>query len=132
MRLKRLFTSGAVAMALAVSCAAATVGTAHADESTLTWEPLTTTHWVGLYSMPDASSAKVPWADLRPGGDAVQYDCWKAGAYIGSAGDVWYHTWRAFYRLTGYTAYVYPAWTFAPYVDGAADFHNHTIPQCNF
>lgn len=35
MRLKRPFTSGAVATAVvAVDCAAATVGTTHADEST--------------------------------------------------------------------------------------------------
>ncbi|MFC1421022.1 hypothetical protein [Streptacidiphilus cavernicola] len=117
-RFKRTVASGTVLLAAAAAVGIA-AGTAQADSM------IDLTRTVGVYSAPNASAGKVA-PDLHAE-DAVQVNCWTVGGNVGNAGDVWYHA----------VTEVYPSgedyiegWVFAPYADGAAAFHNGSIPKC--
>ncbi|WP_225850026.1 hypothetical protein [Streptomyces sp. HPF1205] len=115
---KRATASGTVLLA-----AAAAVGfagaSAHADDD------LYISRTVGVYSTPYATSSKVA-PDLHAG-DTVAVNCWTVGGNVGTYGDVWYHAVRE-----GYTSgeQWIEGWVFAPFVDGANDFHTGAIPKC--
>ncbi|MBB4928378.1 hypothetical protein FHR34_007475 [Kitasatospora kifunensis] len=99
------------------------------------WIKLVTSHDVGVYTQPSAESSKYDNITLAPGGNtSVWADCWVAGAYVGSAGNVWYRTevvWLNNQWVNTGTPVVGTGWTFAPYVDGAAAFHNVPgLPAC--
>ncbi|MEU5382838.1 hypothetical protein ABZ391_03095, partial [Kitasatospora cineracea] len=81
----------------------------------------------GVYSSPNAGSAKVGVPDLHPG-DSVAVNCWTVGGNVGNFGDVWYHAFQEIYGGAPYQQV--GGWVFAPYVDGAAAFHNNAIPRC--
>ena len=94
---------------------------------------LSTVHGVGIYAAATSGARKVG-TDVVPGyGNAVWAMCWQAGQSIGDYGDVWYDTVEVDYNGPGTPNAAYfndeTAWTFAPYVDGAAAFHNG-LPQC--
>ncbi|ARF83168.1 hypothetical protein HS99_0017675 [Kitasatospora aureofaciens] len=98
-----------------------------------TWIGLSTSHGVGVYSNYYASSSKIA-PDLFPAnGASVEADCWVAGGYVGNDGDVWYHVTWIYLGTPSQTGFPQPAngWVFGPYVDGAAAFHNGTLPNCN-
>lgn len=119
-------TKAVVAGTIAAAGLVTGTGSAHAA-SNWTWITITTGHGVGLYSSPNAGSAKVGpdlWAPSE-----VDADCWVAGGQVGSDGDVWYHTAAQWDASRG--SEQYDAWVFGPYVDGAAAFHNGTLPNCN-
>ena len=66
---------------------------------------------------------------LSPG-DRIQANCWAVGSDVGSSGDVWYHTAWAFYAGSWH-GMGDNSWTFAPFVDGAAAFHDVPgVPHC--
>ncbi|MET9182871.1 hypothetical protein ABZX88_32350 [Kitasatospora aureofaciens] len=93
------------------------------------WIPLTTSHYVGVYTAPDAGSGKWNNLTLAPHTSKVYADCWVAGGNVGSDGDVWYHT--TYVQQSGWLTYTGDTWTFAPYVDSATQFHNVPgLPRC--
>ena len=94
-------------------------GTAHADDD------LWINRTVGVYSTPYAASSKVA-PDLHAG-DTVAVNCWTVGGNVGTYGDVWYHAVREGY--TSGETWI-EGWVFAPFVDGAGDFHTGAIPKC--
>ncbi|GAB2713223.1 hypothetical protein [Kitasatospora kifunensis] len=106
---------GASAMVLAVP------GLANASET------LSTSHGVGVYASPDATSTKyiTLWAP-----DEVSILCWVSGGQVYNDGDVWY-------KINAWSPQNDPnwnylnGWVFAPYVDGAALFHNDMLSNCN-
>lgn len=95
------------------------------------WITLNTADNVGVYVSPNANSNKFDNITLAPGG-MVYADCWVAGGNVGNAGDVWYRTWTVWRGPTGAKGIgVGTSWTFAPYVDHAAAFHNVPgLPHC--
>lgn len=92
------------------------------------WVRLSTSHSAGVYTAADAGSGKYNNITLAPG-DSAWADCWVAGGNVGNDGDVWYHTtWVYQYGVVTSSG---SSWTFAPYVDGAAMFHNVPgLPHC--
>lgn len=91
-----------------------------------------TGHGVGVYSQPTSASGKVSGDLSSQSGDVIYAMCWTVGESIGNQGDVWYETVEADYNGAFPNAAYFPAgaaWTFAPYVDGAAAFHSN-LPQC--
>jgi hypothetical protein len=91
---------------------------------------LDTSDHVGVYTAPDAGSSKVDGNLTLSPGDYIVATCWVAGGYVGNAGDVWYRTTEVRFNGGGDT-YVGAAYTFAPYVDYAAAFHNVPgVPHC--
>ncbi|TYC66590.1 hypothetical protein EH183_42135 [Streptomyces sp. CB01881] len=93
------------------------------------WVQLRTSHYVGVYTSPDAGSGKYNNITLAPNSDWVWADCWVAGGYVGSDGNVWYRT-EAVWQY-GQSVGVGVTWTFGPYVDGAAKFHDVPgLPHC--
>ncbi len=99
------------------------------------WIQLTTSHGVGVYTAPDAGASKFNNITVFPGNNnAVWADCWVAGGYVGTAGNVWYRTeavWVNGQWISTGTPVWNTTWTFAPYVDGAAAFHNVPgLPAC--
>jgi len=123
--------------AAATATAALTIGglmlqTGIASAGTTVITLRNTGHGVGVYTEPNGTSAK--WrgvADLSyQDGDYIRADCWTVGQSIGNQGDVWYATSEVDYGATDSdTGFNPDAWTFAPYVDGAAAFHNG-LPRC--
>lgn len=92
------------------------------------WIQLVTGDHVGVYNSANAGSSKFDNITLAPG-DWVYADCWVAGGNVGSAGDVWYRT--EVVSQSGQSIGVGVTWTFAPYVDYAAQFHNVPgLPAC--
>ena|SRR5690242_14336393 len=138
---KRLATT-ATALGLAAALAGLGAGSAHAGTAGAVIAPnaaraiepgdylgddLRTSHGVGVYASPDASSTKyiTLWAP-----DVVNVGCWVSGGQVYNDGDVWYKidawsTWdeQGWNPISG--------WVFAPYVDGAAYFHDNMVPNCN-
>ncbi|RAG84547.1 hypothetical protein DN069_16385 [Streptacidiphilus pinicola] len=107
--------------------------TGSADAYSATRVPLRTSHGVGVYAAATSAAKKVG-DDVLPGyGNAIWAMCWQVGQNVGNAGDVWYDTVEVEYNGPGFPNVQYftdgTAWTFAPYVDGAAAFHNG-LPQC--
>ncbi|MFB0626961.1 hypothetical protein [Streptomyces sp. AB3(2024)] len=97
--------------------------------STPQWIRLSTSHYVGVYTSPDAGSGKYNNITLAPGSDWVLADCWVAGGPVGSDGNVWYRTENVWQNNRSVAVGV--SWTFGPYVDGAAQFHNVPgLPHC--
>jgi hypothetical protein len=116
---------------LAASGLVGAAGTA--DAYSATEIVLSTSHCAGIYAAATSATYKVG-TDVCPGySNAVWAMCWKVGQSIGNYGDVWYDTVEADYNGPGTPNAAYfsdgTAWTFAPYVDGAAAFHNG-LPQC--
>lgn len=135
-RLRRGLSALTVAVAILGAAAVAT-GTAHADESTATWFPLSNTgHGVGVYTEeadgpPSVSHQFEPpllWRSGNP--DQIKIDCWTVGGDVGNYGDVWYHTWVVYYADSNDEREIGEGWTFAPFVDGAAEYHNGVLPPC--
>ncbi|MFF2132374.1 hypothetical protein ACFVW1_44945 [Streptomyces olivochromogenes] len=123
---RRIAVAGATA-ALAVGTLALSTGSASANSYINV--PLSTAHGVGLYSGPSTSGTYL--RDTNPlfksHGDSITAVCWVIGQQIGNDGDVWYMTSQANFNWYGYSDFFpapNPAWTFAPYVDGANAFHN--------
>lgn len=139
---KRMGTT-ATALGLAATCLAGLgAGSAHAATPDAVIAPSTaydpapggylgddlrTSHGVGVYASPNASSQKyiTLW---QP--DVVNVGCWVAGGQVYNDGDVWYKidawsTWdeQGWNPING--------WVFAPYVDGAEYFHDNMVPNCN-
>lgn len=139
---KRLATTATALGLAAASMAALGAGTAHAGTAhaviapapAITLEPgdylgddLRTSHGVGIYSAPDASSTKYRtlWAP-----DEVNVGCWVSGGQVYNDGDVWYKI-DAWSTQTQQDWNAIDGWVFAPYVDGADYFHQHLIPNCD-
>lgn len=124
MKLKLGHRSAMVAAvaAMAVGGVAAMTTSAFASASII----LDTSHGVGLYSGPSSAYGKAG-ADLSPG-DGILATCWTTGQDIDNLGDVWYKTSEVLYLggpWVGLTAY-----TYAPYVDNNATFHEGVLPHC--
>ncbi|MFI1176713.1 hypothetical protein [Streptomyces melanogenes] len=86
-----------------------------------------------MYTFTDAGSSKIGPPLWQSEGASVIADCWIAGGQVYNDGNVWYHVpwiWRGTQSPDGNTQFV-SAWVFGPYVDGAAAFHNHTLPNCS-
>ena len=136
---KRLATTTTALGLAAAGLAGLGAGSAHADTADAVIAPhtiapgdylgddLRTSHGVGVYASPDASSTKYTtlWAP-----DVVNVGCWVSGGQVYNDGDVWYKidawsTWdqQGWNPING--------WVFAPYVDGAQYFHDKTVPNCN-
>ncbi|MFC1417484.1 hypothetical protein [Streptacidiphilus cavernicola] len=141
---KRMATTAAALGLAAASLAGFGAGAAHADPAgavlapaaahPLTLEPgdylgddIRTSHGVGVYSSPNASSSKsiTLWAP-----DVVNVGCWVSGGQVYNDGDVWYKidAWstqdeQGWNPISG--------WVFAPYVDGADYFHTNMVGNCN-
>jgi hypothetical protein len=139
---KRLATTATALALAAAGLAGLGAGSAHADPAHAVIAPsvantpepgdylgddLRTSHGVGVYASPNASSQKylTLWAP-----DVVNVGCWVAGGQVYNDGDVWYKinawsTWdeQGWNPING--------WVFAPYVDGADYFHNNMVANCN-
>ncbi|WP_042407740.1 hypothetical protein [Streptacidiphilus carbonis] len=90
---------------------------------------LDTSAHVGVYASADPASPKVHNNLTLSPGDYIVATCWVVGKDVGTAGDVWYRTARV-HNGSG-DIYVGAAYTFAPYVDYAAAFHNVPgVPHC--
>ncbi|MEY9840241.1 hypothetical protein [Streptacidiphilus sp. EB103A] len=112
-----------------LTLAASAIGLAAGSASASTYIPisLSTSHGVGVYSQADPGSSKYDYDLYASHGDSIVAICWVVGKQVGSDGDVWYKTSQVNYGAYGYSDYFNApttAWTFAPYVDGAAAFHN--------
>ncbi|MFC5909753.1 hypothetical protein [Streptacidiphilus monticola] len=112
-----------------LALAASAIGLSAGSASASTYIPisLTTSHGVGVYSQATGNSAKYDSDLWASHGDSIVAICWVVGQQVGNDGDVWYKTSQVNYGAYGYSDYFnapYTAWTFAPYVDGAAAFHN--------
>jgi hypothetical protein len=135
MKLRRLLTPS-VAAALAVLGLAGSATSAHAGDGLPDyWAVITTDDHVGVYWQPyDTPTNKVGLTDDSNEG-SVLIDCWVSAGQVGTAGDVWYRTWKVNYPPPGGATVTNrdtnPWWTFAPYVNGAWHFHNHIVPQCS-
>lgn len=136
LRKTRRTTAMAVAtLAFAGGVAAAAAGSANAATAGPYWVQAVGPSHVGVYDQP-AVGPKFGVPDLNPG-DYAYIDCWVAGGSVGNAGDVWYHTtWTYYPTQGGFEDHVGnigggTSWTFAPYLDGAAAFHNNLVPNCN-
>ncbi|RAG80954.1 hypothetical protein DN069_35135 [Streptacidiphilus pinicola] len=91
---------------------------------------LRTSDHVGVYTAADPGSGKVNGNLTLSPGDYIVATCWVVGANVGSAGDVWYRTAQVHINGGG-DIYTGAAYTFAPYVDYAAAFHNVPgVPHC--
>ncbi|MFD7641740.1 hypothetical protein ACFV4P_13905 [Kitasatospora sp. NPDC059795] len=123
--LKRAAMSTAALVAATTAVVGTGVGASQASASTVI--VLGTPYSAGVYSAPNAGSAKVGVPDLHPG-DSVAVNCWTVGGNVGNFGDVWYHAFQEIYAGAPYQQV--GGWVFAPYVDGAAAFHNGWIPKC--
>lgn len=133
MKLRRSLTSSITA-AVAILGFAGSTTSAHADALPSYWAVITTADHVGVYWQPyDTPANKVGLTDDSNGG-SVLIDCWVSAGQVGTAGDVWYRTWKVNYPPPGGSTVTntdtHPWWTFAPYVNGAWHFHNHIVPQC--
>lgn len=129
-KLRRTIAMATAAVALAGGAAFVGGGSANAATAGPYWVTATGPDHVGVYDQAGVG-AKYGVPDLNPG-DEVYIDCWVSGGQVGSAGDVWYHTTWVYYPTQGGAEdYVGSSWTFAPYVDGAAAFHNNLVPNCN-
>lgn len=84
---------------------------------------------MGVYTCPDATCDKTDGLTLSPG-EFISADCWVSGGNVGNAGDVWYRT--EYVAAVGQEWFdVTYSWTFAPYVDGAAEFRDVPgLPHC--
>jgi hypothetical protein len=131
---------GLSALAVAAAALGATVvatGTANAGQPDAIWFPLSNTgHGVGVYTEeadgpPSVSQQYEPPLFWRPGNpDQIEIDCWVVGGDVGNYGDVWYHTLSVYYATSNDERDVGGGWTFAPFVDGAAEYHNGVLPAC--
>ncbi|MGW4379791.1 hypothetical protein [Kitasatospora sp. NPDC004531] len=123
--------SKAAKAAVAATIAAAGVvgaGSAPASAATPIWVGHNTAHGVGIYNNYYPTAGKVD-GDLAAYSGFLRIDCWVSGGQVGTDGNVWYRTWAVDYG--NYTDfYGSAAWTFANYVDGAAAFHNNSVPRC--
>ncbi|MFJ8441451.1 hypothetical protein [Kitasatospora griseola] len=123
----KILRRAVVSTAALVAATTAVVGTGGAQASGSIVIALGNTYSAGVYSAPNAGSAKVGVPDLHPG-DSVAVNCWTAGGSVGNFGNVWYHAFQEIYGGAPYQQV--GGWVFAPYVDGAAAFHNNWIPKC--
>ncbi|WP_123819520.1 hypothetical protein [Kitasatospora cineracea] len=123
----KVLKRAAASTAVLVAAATAAIGAGSAPASGSVVIALGTTYSAGVYSSPNAGSAKVGVPDLHPG-DSVAVNCWTVGGNVGTFGDVWYHAFQEIYGGAPYQQV--GGWVFAPYVDGAAAFHNNAIPRC--
>ncbi|MFJ6662326.1 hypothetical protein [Streptomyces sp. NPDC091383] len=122
------------AVAVVIAAAGVIGSTTSAQATPLSdpiWDEVSTGSHVGVYTQPyDTPANNLGYAPLGKGG-YVKIDCWVAAGQVGNAGDVWYRTWQVEYANgSSYATLTQPWWTFAPYVDGAVDFHYHVVPPC--
>ncbi|MEV5958225.1 hypothetical protein AB0M11_31455 [Streptomyces sp. NPDC051987] len=139
---KRLVTTATALGLAAAGLAGLGAGSAHADSARAVIAPsvaldpepgdyigddLRTSHGVGVYASPDASSLKyiTLWAP-----DTVNVGCWVAGGQVYNDGDVWYKI-NAWSTQTQQDWTPINGWVFAPYVDGADYFHRNVVGNCN-
>ncbi|MER5639452.1 hypothetical protein ABT095_21145 [Kitasatospora sp. NPDC002227] len=132
-KISRMAKAGAaLALAAGALLPLAVTGTASADPnpnnhgSSPQWIRLSTSSHARVFGDP---TQNYPSGTVLSNGDYVWADCWVAGDYVGTAGNVWYHT--TYVYQYGTVTGVGSSWTFAPYVDAAAAFHNVPgVPHC--